>query len=783
MILWDWERRRMIRRFVGHSGLVMSVAISPDGRRALSGGEDKVIRLWDLESGAVIRQLRGHTEWVFSVAFSPDGRLAYSAGGGSEPPGGFGRGGWWDHSTDYSVVRVWDVATGEQVGKMEGRQGMVWCVAVSPDGRRVLSAGNAVILWDAETRAEVRRFDGHIVVAFLPDGRRFVSSSYDGTIRVWHIETGQVLHLFQVHAPSRSQTWLAVSPDGRWLLSSDWAHEDLQLWDIEGRRRVDRIDWGSRPVLRWTSRGTFRCSFAPDGRHVAWGGKDVDIRVYRLSATNDTGLASLPWTRWLTAAMLAVLSLTILLVVRRHHWWNQLGSTWPLRSLAPAVEAAAGRAWATLSSRFLRLETRGAPEELLAASNQAGTARGHPDAVILELFAAGRLRSSEMERVGNHLAECPVCPEVLKRLPEDPMVGMLRDLGDWSDVSPGEPGAGKNRDENAGRFSGAAPHPSQDSGDPGATRPRRPVEEDDVEPRTPEPTQHRRYELKSLLGRGGMGIVYLADDRLENRAVVLKLLREDLLDRPGLVERFRREAAAAALLKHPNIVEAYGAEPFGRWPALVMEYIRGTDLAQLIDKAGPVPVRVGCELIRQAAIGLQYSFEQRMVHRDIKPSNLMVSIDGTVKILDFGLAKIQSELSADAGMTSTDAFLGSVDYMAPEQLDDPRLADIRADIYSLGCTLYHLLSGAPPFQGTALEVLEAHHSREAPTLDKQRPGIPAELAAIVARMMAKPPDSRFQSPREIVQALQRFSGATPTGSMVSGAGLSMFSHSSTLPGG
>ena len=162
-----------------------------------------------------------------------------------------------------------------------------------------------------------------------------------------------------------------------------------------------------------------------------------------------------------------------------------------------------------------------------------------------------------------------------------------------------------------------------------------------------------------------MGLVYLADDRQENRAVVLKFLRDDLLDRTRLVERFRREAAAATMLKHPNIVEADGIEPFGRWPALVMEYVRGTDLARLIEKAGPVPVRVGCEMIRQAAVGLQFSFEQGMVHRDIKPSNLIVSAQGTVKILDFGLAKMQSELSVDAGLTSTGAFLGSVDYMVP----------------------------------------------------------------------------------------------------------------------
>jgi serine/threonine protein kinase len=269
-----------------------------------------------------------------------------------------------------------------------------------------------------------------------------------------------------------------------------------------------------------------------------------------------------------------------------------------------------------------------------------------------------------------------------------------------------------------------------------------------------------------------MGLVYLADDLQENRAVVLKFLREDLLDRPRLVERFRREAAAATLLKHPNIVAAYGIEPFGRWPALVMEYVQGTDLARLIKKAGPVPIRIGCELIRQAGVGLQHSFERGMVHRDIKPSNLIVSNAGTVKILDFGLAKMQSELSVGAGLTSTGALLGSVDYIAPEQLDDPRLADLRADIYSLGCTLYHLLSGVPPFQGTALEVLEAHRSLEPRPLTEVRPELPSELAVLVAWMMAKKPGRRFQTPAEVARRLMPFASAAadripaPTGGML-----------------
>jgi hypothetical protein len=459
-----------------------------------------------------------------------------------------------------------------------------------------------------------------------------------------------------------------------------------------------------------------RLASSPGVAPASQGGPTPSVSA--VTQLNGAWLARLP--RWTRPAMagLAVLPLIVFCGARRRQSWGPFGS----RRKRVAMGASATPV--------------------------------HPDAAILALFASGRLRSSEMERIGKHLAECSHCLAVLEQLPEDSMVGMLRDQVGWGDRSPGEAFGWEDGDEKPGRLNGVVPHPPEVPGDPGSMRP---VEGDD-EQLTPGPIDNPRYELKALFGRGGMGLIYLADDLLEDRAVVLKFLREDLLDRPPLVERFRREATSATLLKHPNIVEAYGTEPFGRWPALVMEYVEGTDLARLIEKAGRVPVRVGCELIRQAALGLQYSFERGMVHRDIKPSNLMVSGDGMLKILDFGLAKMQSELSVDAGLTSTGAFLGSVDYMAPEQFDDPRLADVRADIYSLGCTLYHLLSGAPPFQGTTFEVLEAHRSVEATPLNAGRSEVSSELAALVARMIAKKPGRRFQTPVEVARRLMPFAG-------------------------
>jgi len=191
-----------------------------------------------------------------------------------------------------------------------------------------------------------------------------------------------------------------------------------------------------------------------------------------------------------------------------------------------------------------------------------------------------------------------------------------------------------------------------------------------------------------------------------------------------------------------------------------MEYVEGLDLAKMVEVRGPLPVANACNYAHQAALGLQHAREHGMVHRDIKPSNLMLSRQGDralIKVLDFGLAKVRSEGAVNGGLTHEGQMLGTPDYVAPEQISDARRADIRADIYSLGCTLYYLLTGGPPFQGTSLyDVLQAHHSMHAKLLSLARPEVPVELAALVAKMMAKEPERRFQEPKEVAQALKPF---------------------------
>ena len=272
--------------------------------------------------------------------------------------------------------------------------------------------------------------------------------------------------------------------------------------------------------------------------------------------------------------------------------------------------------------------------------------------------------------------------------------------------------------------------------------------------------EHPDYEVIRELGQGGMGTVYLAQNRLMGRLEVLKVVSSHLMNRRGVLERFSAEIRNAARLHHTNIVTAYSASRVGESIIFAMEYVEGLDLSRLVKAKGSLPVANACNYIQQAATGLQHAHELGMVHRDIKPSNLMLARQGNraiIKVLDFGLAKVKSEGNVDGGLTHEGQMLGTPDYIAPEQISDARRADIRADIYSLGCTFYYLLTGKPPFAANSLyEILQAHHSMDAMPLNLARPEVPVELAALVAKMMAKESERRFQTPAEAARELTPF---------------------------
>jgi serine/threonine protein kinase len=268
------------------------------------------------------------------------------------------------------------------------------------------------------------------------------------------------------------------------------------------------------------------------------------------------------------------------------------------------------------------------------------------------------------------------------------------------------------------------------------------------------------YKIVKHLGRGGMGDVYLVHNQTMDRHEVLKVIQPALISQPEARERFQQEVRNAARLHHPNIVTAYSCLPVGDGLAFAMEYVPGRDLHAVVRANGPLSVVAACHYIRQAALGLQHAHERGMVHRDVKPHNLMLGQDGNkpvIKVLDFGLAKSVDAGSYDRGLTGTNQMMGTPEYVAPEQILDAAKADIRADVYSLGCTLYHLLAGHSPFAGLSLyETLEAHHFREPAPLPSLRTDVPVDLDAVVRKMMAKAPAERYQTPGEVAQALTPF---------------------------
>jgi serine/threonine-protein kinase len=273
------------------------------------------------------------------------------------------------------------------------------------------------------------------------------------------------------------------------------------------------------------------------------------------------------------------------------------------------------------------------------------------------------------------------------------------------------------------------------------------------------------YLLVERLGEGGMGQVFKAYHRVMHRHVALKIIRPEHCANADVRDRFLVEIRALARLSHPNIVQVYDANEAEGTLYFAMEYVPGVDLARLVQKGHPLPVGRVCEWVRQAALGLQHAHENGLVHRDVKPSNLLLadSAGGAVKLLDLGLVRARPPGDASApALTHCGAIMGTPDYIAPEQILDAHGVDVRGDVYSLGCTLYHLLAGRVPFPGGSVaDKLRAHQSAEPPAL--ARGDVPPTLAAVCRRMMAKDPAQRFQTPREVAEALAPFCQADAPG--------------------
>ena len=307
----------------------------------------------------------------------------------------------------------------------------------------------------------------------------------------------------------------------------------------------------------------------------------------------------------------------------------------------------------------------------------------HPSHDVLEALVGGRLSGDDAESVKRHVEQCPQCRATMDS------------LGDVTETY-------------------TAPVKRQRIG---------------------------RYELLEKLGEGGMGAPCTRPGIWTDKIVAVKLLTTRLSSDAAAIERFRREMKAVGKLEHPNIVRAMDAGEENGTHYIAVEYIDGVDLATWIRRHGPAPIRQACEIVRQVAVGLDALHRAGLVHRDIKPSNLMLTPDGTVKILDLGLARLHSDSGAGTELTGTGQTMGTADYIAPEQVTDSHHVDIRADIYSLGCTFYKLLTGQAPFSGSKYATVGAEWSRHVnqpvPPITGLRPDVPPAIVAIIERMLAE----------------------------------------------
>ncbi len=267
-----------------------------------------------------------------------------------------------------------------------------------------------------------------------------------------------------------------------------------------------------------------------------------------------------------------------------------------------------------------------------------------------------------------------------------------------------------------------------------------------------------QYKLIDQIGKGGSGVVFLAEHRQLRRRAAIKVLPTERSSKES-VERFYREARAVASLDHPNIIRAHDINQEGKVHYLVMEYVEGVSLKDYVERTGPLPPREAANYIMQVAAGLQHAHERGLIHRDIKPANLLLDDNGTVKILDMGLVLFfQEENDTLTQDLSRGAVLGTADYLSPEQALDCHEVDIRADIYSLGATFYTLLNGQPPFHHSKVtQKLIDHQIKEPLPLHHLNPHISQRLSEIVAKMMGKKPETRYQTPHEVIEALAAWS--------------------------
>ena len=264
------------------------------------------------------------------------------------------------------------------------------------------------------------------------------------------------------------------------------------------------------------------------------------------------------------------------------------------------------------------------------------------------------------------------------------------------------------------------------------------------------------FEIKEYLGGGGMGLVFRGYDTVLCRSVAIKILPRNGAT-SELIQRFQIEAKSAARLDHPNISRVFQVGTDEACDYIIFEYVEGDNLAQLVRRIGPLPLELGLRYSFQLALALQHAYQRGVVHRDVKPANVVVTDGGKLKLIDLGLARSPKQNERDESLTATGVTLGTYDYISPEQARDSRSADVRSDLYSLGCTMFFMFTGQPPYpQGTPIEKIIQHSSEKRPNPSDYRSDLPAGFNKITNKLLAIEPDDRFQRPAELIAEIQDF---------------------------